>query len=62
MLKVTKRDGAIVEYNVAKIAAACERALAATNDERRRIYEHFNRHETVGIVTAEAIAAAPRRP
>lgn len=31
MLKVTKRDGAIVEYNVAKIAAACERAARAAN-------------------------------
>lgn len=35
----------------------CERALAMSNVERRRIYEHFNRHETVGTVVAEAIAA-----
>jgi hypothetical protein len=41
------------------LAAQCERALAMGNDERRRIYEHFNRHETVGTVVAEAIAAAP---
>jgi hypothetical protein len=39
------------------LAAACERALALSNDERRRIYEHFNRHETVGTVVADAIAA-----
>jgi hypothetical protein len=29
-----------------------------TTAERRRIYEHFNRHETVGTVVAESIAAA----
>jgi hypothetical protein len=37
------------------LAEQCERALAATNDERRRIYEHFNRSETVGAVVGEAI-------
>jgi ribonucleoside-triphosphate reductase (formate) len=31
MLKVTKRDGAIVEYNGTKIAAACERAACAAS-------------------------------
>lgn len=31
MLRVTKRDGAIVEYHSAKIAAACERAARAVN-------------------------------
>jgi hypothetical protein len=36
----------------------CERALAMSNAERRRIYDHFNRYETVGTVVAEAIAAA----
>jgi hypothetical protein len=40
------------------LAEQCERALAMPNDERRRIYEHFNRHETVGTVVAQAIAAA----
>jgi hypothetical protein len=38
---------------------ACERALAAPAAERWRIYDHFNRHETVGTVVAEAIAAFP---
>ena len=32
--------------------------LALKNEARRKIYEHFNRHETVGTVVAEAIAAA----
>lgn len=31
MLQVTKRDGAVVEYNGAKIAAACERAAQAAH-------------------------------
>ncbi|HEX2852287.1 MAG TPA: hypothetical protein VHO24_03535 [Opitutaceae bacterium] len=44
------------------LAEACERALALPNGERRRIYDHFNRHETVGVVVAEAIAKATARP
>jgi len=40
------------------LAEQCERALAMPNDERRRIYEHFNRHETVGTVVSNAIASA----
>lgn len=39
------------------LVAQCERALAMTNAERRRVYDYFNRHETVGTVVAEAIAA-----
>jgi hypothetical protein len=51
----------IVRYghsDLDELAAACERALAMPIDERRRIYEHFNLHETVGSVVAEAIAAS----
>ncbi len=40
------------------LLSACERALAAGTADRRRIYEHFNRHETVGAVVADAIAGA----
>jgi hypothetical protein len=39
------------------LAACCDRALELPNEKRRRIYEHFNRHETVGSVVAEAIGA-----
>lgn len=39
------------------LAAACEHALAMGQTERRRIYDYFNRHETVGTVVAEAIAS-----
>ena len=38
------------------LTAACEQALALPNEARRRIYEHFNRHETVGTVVADALA------
>jgi hypothetical protein len=41
------------------LGAACEQALATPIEERRRIYDHFNRYETIGTVVAEAIAAAP---
>ncbi len=54
-------DGLIQRYAHADLPAlrrACEQALAAPVTERRRIYEHFNRVETVGPVLVEALAAA----
>jgi hypothetical protein len=63
-LEELHRAGLIVRYphaDLDALAECCERALAMSNEERRKIYEHFNRHETVGTVVAEAIhAAAPR--
>jgi hypothetical protein len=53
--------GLILRYRHGDLKAleeACERALGMPNDERRRIYEHYNRNETIGTVVAEAIAAA----
>jgi hypothetical protein len=44
--------------DLASLESACERALGATAPDRRRIYEHFNRHETVGTVALDAILAA----
>jgi hypothetical protein len=44
------------------LETACERALAADAGERRRVYDHFNRHETVGTVVADAIHAAGPPP
>jgi len=41
-----------------QLAEQCERALTMSRTERHQIYEHFNRHETVGTVVADAIAAA----
>lgn len=53
--------GLIERYShgdVASLESACERALAATPADRRRIYEHFNRHETIATVVSDAIFAA----
>lgn len=47
--------------NLKSLAEQCERALAMPNGERHRIYEHFNCHETVGTVVADAIAGAQCR-
>jgi hypothetical protein len=52
-------SGLIVRYrhgDLDDLAVACERALEMSEEERRRIYDHFNRHEIIGAVTAEAIA------
>ena len=51
--------GLIVRYEHADLNGlrdACERALESTIEDRKRIYEHFNRHETVGAVVAPLIA------
>ncbi len=53
------RDGLIVRYahgDLKALTTACEQALALPMTGRRKIYEHFNRRETVGTVVAEAIA------
>ena len=53
-------SGLLVPYphgDLDGLAAACESALAAGPERRRRIYEHYNRFETVGRVVADALAA-----
>jgi hypothetical protein len=58
-LESLHRDGLILRYeqgDLDSLGAACERALAMSKEDRRRIYEYFNRHETVGTVAAEAIS------
>jgi hypothetical protein len=60
-LEAEHQAGLIVRYphgNLEALAAACERALGLSTRARRRIYDHFNQHETVGTVGAEAIFAA----
>ncbi len=60
-LEALHGDDLIVRYPhgaLPELAAACEHALAASVTDRRRIYDHFNRHETVGTVVAEAIFSA----
>ncbi len=63
-LEALHREGLILRYphgDLEALAAQCERALAMATDERRKIYDYFNRRETVGAVVADAIAAwAPR--
>lgn len=44
--------------DLAALRRACEAALATPTEERRRIYEHFNHHETVGAVFSAALAEA----
>lgn len=54
------RENLLVRYphgDLEALATACERALATPVEARRRIYDYYNRHETVGTVAAEAIAA-----
>ncbi len=56
-------DGLLLRYShgdLDGLAAACDQALAAGPQERRRIYEHYNREETVGRVVADALAAFVR--
>jgi hypothetical protein len=51
----------IISYergNLEALAKACEAGLAASAADRRRIYEHFNRFETVGRVVADMLATA----
>lgn len=60
-LEALHRSGLIVRYahgDLEALATAAERALALSTAERRRIHEHFNTHETVGAVVAEALAKA----
>ncbi|MCX6954451.1 MAG: hypothetical protein NTV51_20045 [Verrucomicrobia bacterium] len=55
------REALLLRYphgDLAALATACERALTAPVAERRRIYDYYNRHETVGTVVAAAMAAA----
>lgn len=58
-LEELHQAGLIERYahgDLAALVTACERALAATPARRRRIYDHFNAHETVGSVVSQALA------
>lgn len=58
-LEALHSAGLVLRYGneeTASLGAACERALAMSRDDRRKIYDHFNTHETVGTVVAEAMA------
>jgi hypothetical protein len=55
----------IVRYprgDLKALEAACEKALSVSTEERRRIYDYFNRNETVGTVVATQLHAASLSP
>ena len=55
------RAGLILRYphgDLSALVRACDEALSLSIASRRRIFDHFNRSETVGTVVAEAIHAA----
>ena len=54
------RAGLILRYahgDLKALGEICERALECPADFRRRIYDHFNRHETIGAVVSAEIRA-----
>jgi hypothetical protein len=61
-LEALAEAGLILRYphgDLKALGTACEQALALPTERRLKIYNHFNRHETIGTVVAEAIAATP---
>jgi len=64
-LEELHREGLILRYphgDLSVLAQRCEQALELGIAERRRIYSHFNREETVGTVVANLIAESLRTP
>jgi hypothetical protein len=60
-LQELHETGLIYRYphaDLAALAEQCEQALECDVALRRRIYRHFNRHETIGAVVASALHAA----
>jgi hypothetical protein len=64
-LEALAEGGLVLRYahgDLNALKSACEQALETPLAERRRIYDHFNRHETVGTVLADALGACPPPP
>lgn len=62
-LEALAAAGLILRYphdDLQGLGEACEQALAMGDASRRKIYEHFNREETVGRVVADLIATYAR--
>jgi hypothetical protein len=60
-LQALHEQGLILRYahgDLEELEQQCERALAMSREDRRLVYEHFNRHETIGAVVAEAMAVS----
>lgn len=59
-LEELHQAGLIIRYphgDLPILEKKCEEALAQTVEFRRRIHDHFNRHETVGAVVASMLTA-----
>ncbi len=57
-LEELHQAGLILRYphgDLNALGVTCERALALEHRERRRLYDYFNQHETVGTVVVEAL-------
>ena len=65
-LEELHRAGLIMRYphgDLKALGQVCEQALECSVEHRRKIYDHFNRDETIGAVVAAALktAGAPRQ-
>ena len=61
-LEELHRAGLIMRYphgDLKKLGEICEQALECSVELRRKIYEHFNRHEAIGAVVSAAIKSTP---
>ncbi len=59
-LQKLQEAGLIMRYphgDLKSLGEVCERALEATVEVRRSIYDHFNRHETISAVVAAELQA-----
>jgi hypothetical protein len=60
-LEALHQAGLILRYphgDLPALGQRCEQALECGTELRRRIYDHFNRHETIGAVVAAALHSA----
>jgi len=60
-LEELHQAGLILRYphgDLKALSEICEQALECGTELRRRIYDHFNRHETIGAVVSAAIQSA----
>lgn len=65
-LEELHQAGLIMRYphgDLKALGRICEQALECGTEHRRKIYDHFNRHETIGAVVSAALetVGAPKR-
>jgi len=57
-LEALHQAGLIMRYphgDLPALGRICEEALECSSEHRRKIYDHFNRHETIGAVVSAAL-------